>query len=94
MHKPFPFEDLAQRYDPAEEVVQRFGGYTPLAKLLGIEPSTVMRWCQSRRVNGTGGVVPPSRWDAILAASRQRGFPLTRDDLSQPPVLRAQAYGK
>jgi len=89
-YQPDPFVDVLDRYDPAEAIAQRFGGYRRLALALKVETSTVMRWCQSRKVKGTGGVIPMGRWDDVLFAARQRGIALHRGELAAMPVKRAR----
>lgn len=60
--------------DPATLVIHRFGGIRALATLLGIEPSSVMRWRDR-------GVVPSSRMQELMKLSQQLGVELTTDEL-------------
>ncbi len=83
-------ETLARRYDPALLVVEAFGGYNALSKLLGIEASTVFRWCQSREVNGTGGFIPRKHWNRLLQLADSRSIELTRELLMEPPAQRVE----
>jgi hypothetical protein len=90
-YQPDPVVDVLDRYDPAEAIARRFGGYSRLARALKIETSTVMRWCQSRKVKGTGGVIPMGRWDDVLFAAHQRGITLNRGELAAMPTKRARS---
>lgn len=87
--KRFSPEQLAPRFDPAYGIVEAFGGVTRLGKLMNVAPSTVLRWTQSREVGGTGGIIPPTRWNAILLLAMRRSIPINREALIESPRLRA-----
>ena len=78
------------RFDPAYSVVEALGGITVAARLLRVEPSTVLRWTMSRAVGGGGGAIPARRWDDVIRAARRRGYTLTREQLAEAPVLVAR----
>ncbi len=86
----FGFDQLARRYDPAFRVAEAFGGFNQMARMLGVEASTVMRWAQAREVGGTGGVIPRWRWDAILKLAKAREINVNRKILTQNPAIRAR----
>lgn len=89
----FSPQQLARRYDPAFRVVELFGGFTPMAKALGLEPSTVFRWCQSRATtDGTGGRIPHKHWAPILLLAARRSIRLTQADLLAEPTQRVNPY--
>jgi hypothetical protein len=66
---------------PADKVISLFGGVRPLARELGRNPSSVVRWRKPRAVGGTGGAVPSAMQGRILALAKARGLPLTAEDL-------------
>jgi hypothetical protein len=66
---------------PAEKVITLFGGVRPLARELGRNPSSVVRWRRPKDEGGTGGAVPSAMQGTVLALARARGLPLTADDL-------------
>jgi len=66
---------------PAELVIARFGGIRPLARLLGCEPSTVLRWKEPPEKGGTGGMIPAGRMQRLLELAREHRVELTPNDL-------------
>lgn len=66
---------------PAETVITLFGGVRPLARLLGRNPSSVVRWRKPKTEGGTGGVVPSSMQGKVLALAKAQGLPLRAEDL-------------
>jgi len=59
--------------NPAQRVIQRFGGQTALAQLLGRRQSTVEHWV------GTGRI--PAQWQAtLMSLAREKGIPLEAKD--------------
>ena len=66
---------------PAEKVITLFGGVRPLARELGRNPSSVVRWRRPKDEGGTGGAVTSAMQVTVLALARARGLPLTADDL-------------
>jgi DNA-binding transcriptional regulator YdaS (Cro superfamily) len=49
-------------------LAEAYGGVAPLAKALGVSPSTVWRWGQGRPISGTGV-------RAVEAAARRKHVP-------------------
>lgn len=79
-------EDAQQ---PAQAVIQAFGGIRPMAHKLGIAVSTVQGWKER-------GTIPRARHEEILAAARTAGIALepqllADSDQTQPPVIEAVA---
>ena len=66
---------------PADKVIALFGGVRPLARELGRNPSSVVRWRKPRAEGGTGGAVPSAMQGRVLALAKARGLPLTAEDL-------------
>jgi len=72
----------------AQRVIARFGGQTPLARLLGKRQSTVEHWAKTGRI--------PAQWHRkLLALARERGVMLEpKDFVPTPPREIAPATGK
>lgn len=69
----------------AERIFAKFGGAPQLAKALVAAGSkrhisAVYRWNLPKASGGTGGVVPSSAMQDVLAAARLEGIVLTADD--------------
>jgi hypothetical protein len=62
----------------AQQVIEKFGGQSALARLLGKSPSTVQYWAR------TGTI--PAKWQGqILALARERRIPLYSTDFIDTP---------
>lgn len=75
----------------SERVIGKFGSAPNLARaLLAIgSPKTVTsiyRWVYPKEKGGTGGLVPPQAWDAIIKAAHYEGIQITSEDFD-PRVL-------
>ena len=66
---------------PAEIVISRFGGVRELARLMNKDPSTVWRWQAPVAQGGMGGRIPSTAQARLLGMARERGIPLTADEL-------------
>ena len=61
----------------AEKIIQRFGGQSALANLIGKRQSTVQHWAKTGRV--------PSQWhETLISLARQRGISLEARDFVAP----------
>lgn len=67
--------------EPAYGVIETLGGKTTVAEHLGLDTSTLSRWCQSRP-SGTGGRIPQQHWEGLLELSKQRKIRLRVQDLA------------
>lgn len=74
---------------PAEIVITLFGGVRPLARELGRNPSSVVRWRRPKIQGGTGGAVPSAVQGRVLALAKARGLPLSAEDLILKPAYEA-----
>lgn len=74
--------------NPAERIIQRFGGQSALSNLLGRRQSTVQHWASTGRI--------PAQWHhQLLALARERGIALEpKDFVSMEPPLIAPANGR
>jgi hypothetical protein len=64
------------RCEPANSIIQRFGGLSALAEVVGKTTHTVMRW-RMPRPQGTGGIIPHWHHEAIVSAAETRGIDLS-----------------
>lgn len=67
---------------PAHYVIQRFGSGSEVARVLGVDKSTVSRWTLPKEKKGTNGVIPQKYWAALIEEAHSRSIPLTVVDLS------------
>lgn len=67
---------------PAEYVIQSFGSGSEVARVLGVDKSTVSRWKLSKEKKGTNGNIPQKYWSTLLTEARSRSIPLSVVDLS------------
>ena len=68
--------------EPAYSVIEKLGGKSQVAGVLGIDKSALTRWCQSEQDGGTGGTIPQRHWRALIALGRARGTPVTLGELA------------
>ena len=72
--------------EPARTIILKMGGAPKVAKILGIDESTVYRWVwpkqnpKKRGARGTGGLVPAERQQQIMEWSRKHGYPIHAGD--------------
>lgn len=59
--------------NPAECIIDKFGGLTKTAIALGFPISTVQGWKERARI-------PQDHWPKIIAAAEKAGFKLGADD--------------
>lgn len=69
----------------ARKVIEKFGGQTALAKLLGRQQSTVSYWVKT-------GVIPAKWWATLLQLAKERGVQLDTEDLV--PTNQIQVAGQ
>jgi hypothetical protein len=67
--------------EPAHTIVESLGGRTHVAEKLGVDRSTVARWCVPYPA-GTGGKIPQRYWKDLIRLGRASGVDLTIGDLS------------
>jgi myo-inositol-1-phosphate synthase len=68
--------------NPAKQIIERFGGQTKLASLLGKRQSTVQHWAKTARI--------PSQWhERLLELAREKGIGLEPKDFvtAGPPDI-------
>jgi hypothetical protein len=76
----------------AGRIIKRFGNARRLAALMTkvtgqkCDPSRIYRWMHPRDKGGTGGLIPSSAMEAVLACARAAGIILSAADLSPKPL--------
>lgn len=55
----------------AHKIIEKCGGVSSVAAICGCTENWVYRWKLPRQKGGTGGYVPRSAQEAILAAARE-----------------------
>lgn len=66
--------------EPAQTVIQKFGGPSALAGLLGIHRTRVSNWQRPKASGGTGGSVPQRYHRQLLDYAREREIELKAED--------------
>ena len=69
------------RLEPAFTIVERLGGKSTVAESLGLDKSTLSRWCQPKPW-GTGGMIPQKYWTKMLELARQAGVDIALEELA------------
>ena len=71
--------------EPAFSVIQKLGGKSAVAEYLGLDKSTLSRWCQPAPP-GTGGLIPQRYWPALVEMAREQGVRITLKELAAVEV--------
>lgn len=71
--------------EPAYSVIEKLGGKSEVAEQLGLDKSTLSRWCQPRP-QGTGGLVPQRYWPQLLQMAREQNVRITLKELAAVEV--------
>lgn len=69
--------------NPAKQIIELFGGVRPLARALGLDPSTISRWQTPKKKRGTGGRIPAAHQGALLRLAKKRRIQISADQLIQ-----------
>lgn len=62
---------IVHKLTPAYAVIEKLGGKRAVAEQLGLDKSTLSRWCQPRP-QGTGGIIPQQYWPALMEMARNQ----------------------
>lgn len=57
--------------EPAYSVIEKLGGKSAVSEALGLDKSTLSRWCQPRP-GGTGGLIPQRYWPHLMQMARDQ----------------------
>ncbi|ODM79096.1 carph-isopro domain-containing protein [Bradyrhizobium elkanii] len=69
--------------EPAQTIIQRFGGPSAVASILGVHRTRVSNWQRERAKGGTGGTIPQRYHVALLAHAQEKGIALVAADFLQ-----------
>jgi hypothetical protein len=72
------------KLQPAQAVIQKFGGPSAVAELLGIHRTRVSNWQRPQSSGGTGGLIPAKHQQRLLDAARERGLDLKAEHFFEP----------
>jgi|WetSurMetagenome_2_1015567.scaffolds.fasta_scaffold10977_2 hypothetical protein len=68
----------------AERIIEKFGGASVVAKMLGVDPSRPYRWMYPKASGGSGGIIPAKYHEALMRHAHERGVDLTPHDFFAP----------
>lgn len=71
--------------EPAYTVIEKLGGKSAVADTLGLDKSTLSRWCQPRPA-GTGGVIPQRYWPQLIEMARAQRVRISLKELAAVEV--------
>lgn len=66
--------------EPAFSVIEKLGGKATVAEYLGLDKSTLSRWCQPVP-KGTGGLIPQRYWPELVEMAREKRVRITLKEL-------------
>lgn len=69
------------KMNAAARVCKKFGGAGKLARLLGLNRTTVYKWTYPRSKDGLGGQIPVQYFNEILNKAKDEGIKLKLVDL-------------
>lgn len=62
---------VVHTHEPAYSVIEKLGGKSAVAEVLGLDKSTLTRWCQPKPL-GTGGLIPQRYWPQLIEMARSQ----------------------
>lgn len=71
--------------EPAYTVIEKLGGKSTVSEQLGLDKSTLSRWCQPKP-DGTGGVIPQRHWAGLMEMARAKRVRITLEELAAVEV--------
>jgi hypothetical protein len=66
--------------EPAQSVIQKFGGPSTLAGILGVHRTRVSNWMRPREKGGTGGFIPQRYHRLLLDHAHRAGIALCAEE--------------
>jgi hypothetical protein len=66
--------------EPARSIIERFGGPSALAGILGVHRTRVSNWQRDRTKGGTGGLIPQRYHPTLLDYAGRNGIVLEPRD--------------
>jgi hypothetical protein len=74
---------------PAKTIIDKLGGATAVAKIVGVHRTRVSNWCRPKEKGGTGGHIPHWHMEKLLKAAKDQGVPLAPVDFLPAPSTEA-----
>ena len=68
--------------NPAQYVIQMFGGVRATARAIGRVPGAVINWKRAKSRGGNGGEIPGPSQRLILIFAKKKGMDITPNDLA------------
>lgn len=59
--------------EPAKSIIAKCGGISTVARWLGLNHSTVLRWTYPRKDGGTDGVIPAKHQIPLVGSAKKAG---------------------
>lgn len=75
---------MAGMSNPAQAVIEKFGGPSKVAELCKCDISRVHRWTYPKDRGGSGGIIPTKQQNVLLSLAHANGVELTRDEFFHP----------
>lgn len=66
--------------EPAASIIDRLGGPTRVAEIVGVHRTRVSNWKRARAVGGTDGRIPQNYHRTLLSFAQQNQIPLQASD--------------
>ena len=66
--------------EPAQTIIEKLGGDTVVAGIVGLHRTRVANWKRPKKAGGTGGVIPFKHVPALIAEASKRGIALDAND--------------
>lgn len=67
--------------EPANSIIDRFGGPDEVRKITGASRTRVYRWTQPKAAGGTDGVIPSQPARKLLIHARQNDIDVSAEEL-------------
>lgn len=71
---------MQQPLEPANSIIDRFGGQTIVRSITGVSRTRVYRWTRPKSEGGTGGLIPTDHAIKLLRHAKENGIPVTAAD--------------
>lgn len=80
-------DEMGKALEPANSIIDRFGGPDNVREITGASRTRVYRWTQPKSEGGTDGLIPTPQVVKLLSHARSNGMPLTADDFLPPTTM-------
>lgn len=75
--------------NPAERVIEKCGGHSLVAEMLGVHVSRVHRWTYPKERGGSDGVIPGRHIPELIAKAADQGITLSPGEFYDLPEAKA-----